>query len=65
MICKWVVRPGTHNTFWAYTPCKKGFTPLTRISRASDIKEMYDGRFCPICGGIIKCDTYLVEDDNE
>ena len=22
MTCKWVVRPGNCNTFWAYTTCK-------------------------------------------
>lgn len=61
MICKWVVRPGKCDTFWAYTTCKSGFNYLSRISRAADIKAMYDGRLCPICGGIIKCNTELVE----
>lgn len=65
MTCNWIVRPGMNNSFWAFTPCKKGFNYLSRINRAADIKDAYDGRLCPICGGIIRCNTELVEDDNE
>ena len=61
MKCKWVVRPGNCDTFWAFTPCQKGFNYLSRISRAEDIKAAYDGRICPICGNIIECDTALLE----
>lgn len=62
MFCKWIVRPGTNNTFWAYTPCKKGFNYLSRVSKKEDIKPFYDNRSCPICGKKIKCDLYLVSE---
>jgi hypothetical protein len=58
--CKWVIRPGTYNTFWAFTPCKKGFNPLTRIDKAEDIKPFYDNRYCPICGKLIECNIDLL-----
>lgn len=61
-ICKWVVRPGKSDTFWAFTSCKPGFNYLSRISRAEDIKKAYDGRLCPICGKLIKCNTEIIEE---
>lgn len=61
--CKWVARPGWNNSFWAYTTCKKGFNYLSKISRAKDIKVVYDGRICPICGKIIECNIELVIDE--
>ena len=60
MTCKWIVRPGTSNTFWAHTPCKSGFNYLSRINKAEDIKPFYDGRQCPICGKPIECNIELV-----
>ena len=35
--CKWVVREGTHNTFWAFTPCKNGFNYLSKVHKASEM----------------------------
>jgi len=64
-ICKWVVRPGTHNTYWAFTPCKKGFSPLTRINKVDEIEKAYNGRLCPICGNKIVCNMYLVEEQED
>ena len=58
--CKWVARPGRNNSFWTYTTYKKGFNYLSKISRAKDIKAVYDGRICPICGKIIECSIELV-----
>jgi len=60
MTCRWIVRPGTLNTFWAYTPCKKGFNYLSKVHKAEHIKDAYDGRLCPICGKLIECDLWLV-----
>jgi len=54
-ICKWSIREGTNNTFWAFTTCKPGFNYLPRINKAKDIKSFYDGRICPICDKIIEC----------
>lgn len=65
MKCKWVVRPGHCNTYWAFTPCKKGFNYLSRISRAEDIRDAYNGRICPICGKIIECNLELVLEEDE
>lgn len=59
--CKWVVRDGTHNTFWAHTPCVSGFNYLSRINRVEQIKPFYNGRICPICGKQIEINTELVE----
>ena len=61
--CIWVIKPGVNDTFWAYTPCKPGHNYLSRADKVKDIKEYYDGRYCPICHGIIRCNTYLVEED--
>lgn len=60
MICNWIVRDGTNNTFWAYTPCKRGFNYLSRIGKVEQIKPFYDGRQCPICGKSIVCNIDLV-----
>ena len=59
--CRWIVRPGTCNTFWAYTPCKPGFNPLTKISKPEHIKPVYNGRLCPICHKPIECNTELID----
>lgn len=50
---------------WAFTTCKKGFNPLTRVNESGDIKKYYDGRSCPICGRKITCDTSLLIDAEE
>ena len=63
--CKWVVRPGTNGSFWAHTPCKSGYNPLTKINRANDIEDAYNGRICPICGRTIKIDMSLMVDEME
>ena len=60
--CNWVVRPGTQNTFWAYTPCRRGFNYLSKVHKASYIKSSYEGRMCPICGKTIQCNLELVEE---
>ena len=36
MKCKWVVREGTYDTFWAHTPCKDGFNYLSKVKRADE-----------------------------
>jgi hypothetical protein len=70
MTCKWIVREGSGFLFWAYTPCKSGFNPLSRINKVEQIKPCYDGRQCPICGKPIECNIELVaesevEDGND
>lgn len=60
MKCKWIVRNGTNNTFWAYTPCKRGFNYLSRTNKADQIKSLYDNRLCPICNKLIECNIELV-----
>ena len=65
MKCKWTVREGTYDTFWAYTPCKSGFNYLSKIHKADQIKSTYDGRLCPICGNSIECNTELLEEVTE
>ncbi len=65
MTCNWTVRSGTKNTFWAFTPCKKGFNYLSKAKSADEIIPAYDGRLCPICGGIIKCNVELVTKSEE
>lgn len=68
MSCKWIVREGNGFPFWAYTTCKSGFNPLSRICKVRQIKPLYDGRRCPICGNLIECNIELVaesEDLNE
>lgn len=62
-ICKWTVRPGTNNSFWAYTPCKPGFNPLTRVSKVSEIESAYNNKLCPICNKSIRCNLDLVKDE--
>ena len=64
-ICKWTVRNGINNSYWAFTPCKPGFNYLSRISQANEIKKAYNGCLCPICGNTIVCNTELVENEDE
>ena len=62
-VCKWVIRPGTQDgTFFAFTPCKRGYNFLSKVHSLDAIKPNYEGRICPICGGTIKCNTELCED---
>ena len=62
MNCKWTVRPGTNNSFWAFTPCKRGFNYLSKVKTIDAIKDAYDGRLCPICGKNIEINMSLLED---
>lgn len=60
--CKWVIRPGNHDSLWAFTPCKTGYNPLTKVNRVSEVEDAYNGRLCPICGRTIKIDlSYMCE----
>lgn len=59
-VCRWIVREGTSVKYWAFTPCKKGFNPLTKVSKMEHIKPEYDGRQCPICRKPIECDLSLL-----
>lgn len=63
MYCKWVVREGTNNTYWAFTPCKKGFNPLTRVNKKEHIRKAYENCLCPICGKKIHIDMCLIENE--
>ena len=63
--CKWVVRPGTCNSFWAFTPCKPGFNPLTKVKEANQIKDAYENRICPICGKPIEINMDLLSEGIE
>lgn len=60
-ICKWTIREGNNNSYWAFTPCKKGFNYLSRIKNANEIEKAYNGRICPICGNKIVCNTELLD----
>lgn len=59
-ICKWVVREGTNNSYWAFTPCQKGFNYLSKIKKVDEIEKTYSGRICSICGNKIVCNMELV-----
>lgn len=63
MKCKWIIRPGTYNTFWAYTSCKPGYNYLSKINSTKDIEPAYNGRLCPICNKPIECDVELLKDE--
>lgn len=65
MTCKWIVREGTCDTFWAFTPCQRGFNYLSKIHMAEQIKPTYDGRQCPICKKPIECNIELVVESEE
>lgn len=62
--CKWTVRPGNNNSFWAMTPCKHGYNPLTKINKLSQIEDTYNGRLCPICGRTIQIDLEWFMNDS-
>lgn len=63
--CEWAVREGWGNSYWARTPCKNGFNPLTKTNKVSQLKDCYEGRKCPICGKPIKLKGYVFDDDFE
>ncbi len=63
--CKWIYRPGTGNSHWAFTPCRPGFNPLTRISNSAPVDgcaDWYNNRMCPICNKPIQMDYALVKE---
>ena len=60
--CKWTVREGYGNSFWAFTPCKRGFNYLSKVNKADQIEETYNGRICPICGNVIACNVELIKE---
>lgn len=62
--CKWVVRYGNGNKYWALTTCKRGFNPL-RGNTVEQLKDQYERRYCPICGRPIHLKTTLTEGDND
>ena len=58
--CKWSIRPGTNNSFWAFTPCKPGFNYLSKVNKNNQKKPTYDNHTCPICGKRIECNMELI-----
>lgn len=62
--CRWVVREGTSDSYWAFTPCKKGFNYLSKVNRVEEIETAYEGRECPICGKSIYIVLDLVKGGN-
>lgn len=64
--CKWIARPGTGDSYFAYTPCKPGFNYLGGSNwDAQSIKRYYNHKICPICGKSIEINTELLEDAHE
>lgn len=61
--CEWAVREGWGNSYWASTPCKKGFNYLSKTNRVSQLKDCYENRLCPICGKPIKLKGYVFDND--
>ena len=61
--CRWVVREGNVTPYWAMTTCKRGFNPLTKVRHVGEIKKVYDGCYCHICGRPIKTSGYVFDDD--
>lgn len=55
--CIWQYRQGNNKSHFAMTLCKKGFSALTRIPNSEPyvgVADFYNGKLCPICGGIIE-----------
>lgn len=61
--CKWTIRPGTNDTFFAFTPCKKGFNYLSKVNKSDDIEATYNGKICPICGKTIICNMEIIKEE--
>ena len=64
--CIWVYRPGTNNSHWAFTTCKSGFNPLTRIPASEPFvgcADFYNDRLCPICDKPIKMNYRNIEEN--
>lgn len=64
--CNWKYRPGTNNSHWAYTPCKSGYNPLTRIKDCEPyigVADYYNNKMCPICGKPIKIDYGVIKEE--
>lgn len=60
--CKWIVRYGYGVKYFALTTCKGGFNPL-RGNTVDQVKDLYEDRYCPICGRPITLDTWIVEEN--
>lgn len=66
--CRWIYRPGTNNSHWAYTACKKGFNPLTRIPASEPFigcADFYNNKLCPICDRPICIDYVVIKENKE
>ena len=59
--CRWIVRECKGFKYWAFTTCKQGYNPLSKVSTIQGIKECYDGRLYPICKNVIEIDLTNVE----
>ena len=63
--CRWIYRPGTNNTHWAMTTCKKGYNYLSKLNGSEPyvgVADSYNGRMCPICKKSIKMDYSIIEE---
>ena len=58
--CKWIVREGKGFKYWAYTTCKRGFNPLTKVYTIQGVKDYYGGKLCPICNKPIELNLNLL-----
>ena len=57
--CIWKYREGLNGSHYAFTPCKKGFSYLSRISESKSyvgVADYYNGITCPICGKQVQLD---------
>lgn len=62
--CRWIYRPGTNNSHWAFTTCKSGFNYLSKLSNSEPyvgVADYYNGKQCPICGKPIEMDYSLID----
>ena len=59
--CIWHIREGLNDSYWAFTPCKRGFNYLSRAKTINGIEHEYNGKQCPICGKTIVLNMDLVK----
>ena len=66
--CRWVYRPGKHNSCWAVGTCDHITRYLSKLSPKDNEKigcaDWYNGRMCPGCGKTIKIDYVLITNES-
>ena len=64
--CRWIYRPGTYNSHFAFATCDKENKYLSKLPECEPyigVADVYNGQNCPSCGKRIRMDYLIIEED--